>query len=69
MHISKEPMILERQLSLFGKILSLIRTFIYGYCEVLNMKLNIWLDIPWKYKDDPFFVVSFAVDIIFRKIN
>ena len=33
----------------FGKVISLIRTSIHAYGDVLNMKLNIWLEIPSKY--------------------
>ena len=28
------------------------RDAIIGYCEVLNMKLNIWCDNPSNYKED-----------------
>ena len=56
MHISSEPVILERQMSSFGKI-------IYWYCEVLNMKLNIWLDIPSKHIEYPCVIVSVALGI------
>ena len=38
-------------------------------CEILNMKLDIWLDIPSKYIDDFCVIVSVIVGIIFRKIN
>ena len=48
-------------MSSFGKNLSLIRTFIYGYCEALNMKLNIWLDTPIKYIEDFCVIVSVVV--------
>ena len=38
-------------------------------CEILNMKLDIWLDIPSKYIDDFCVIASVIVGIIFRKIN
>ena len=41
----REPVILEIQMSLFRKVLSLRRTFIHGIYEVINMKLNIMLYI------------------------
>ena len=41
----REPVILEIQMSLFGKVLSLRRTFIHGIYEVINIKLNIMLYI------------------------
>ena len=34
-----------------------------GCCKVLNMKLNIWLDIPSKYIEDFCVIVSVAVGI------
>ena len=34
-----------------------------GYCEVLNMNLNIWFDIPSKYIENFCVVVSVAVGI------
>ena len=34
-----------------------------GYCKVLNMKLNIWFDIPSKYIEDFCVIVSVAVGI------
>ena len=33
------------------------------YCEVLNMNLNIWFDIPSKYIENFCVIVSVAVDI------
>ena len=48
------------------KNLSLIRTFSHGYCEVLNMKLAIWLDISIKYIED-FFVIVFVDVCIFSE--
>ena len=32
-----------------------------GYCEILNMKLNIWFDIPSKYIEDFCIIASVAV--------
>ena len=34
-----------------------------GYCEVLNMNLNIWFDIPSKYIENFCVIVSVAVGI------
>ena len=34
-----------------------------GYCEVLNMDLNVWFDIPSKYIDNFWVVFSVAVGI------
>ena len=60
----REPVILETQ------ILSLIRTFIHGYCEDLTMKLNLRLGIPSKYKDPWSLRHCFCCCMyIFRKIN
>ena len=64
-----EPVILERQMNSFGKNSSLIRTFIHVYCEILNMKLNIWLDIPSKYKKDPCVFVLVTVGIILERLT
>ena len=50
------------------KVLSLIRTFIHGYCEVLSMKLNIWLDIPSKYIEDFYAVVCVIVGIFSERL-
>ena len=36
----REPVILERKMRKDFQTNSLINTFIQGYCEVLNMKLN-----------------------------
>ena len=33
------------------------------YCEVLNMNLNVWFDIPSKYIEIFFFIVSVALGI------
>ena len=49
MHISRKPVILEQQMSSFGKHLSLFTTLIHGYCEISNMKLNTWPDTSSKY--------------------
>ena len=48
------------------KNLSLIRTFIHGHCEVLNMKLNVWLDIRSKDIEN-FCVIRFVVVGIFSE--
>ena len=32
-----------------------------GYCEILNIKLNIWFDIPNKYIEDFSIIASVAV--------
>ena len=34
-----------------------------GYCEVLNMNLNIWFDIPSKYLENFYVIVSVAMGI------
>ena len=68
MHISREPVILKQQISLFGKKFFFINYDFHGYCEVLNMKLNMWLDIPSKYIEDCSVTVSVPVGI-FRKVN
>ena len=34
-----------------------------GYCEVLNMNLNIWFDIPSKYIENFFVILYVAVGI------
>ena len=39
-----------------------------GYCEALNMKLNIWLDIPSKYIEDFCVIVSVAVGIFSERL-
>ena len=33
------------------------------------VKFSIWLDIPNKYMEDLYVIVSVIVDYIFRKIN
>ena len=69
MHISRETVEQERQMSSFGKYLSLIRAFVHGYYEVLIMKLNVWLDIPGKYIEYSCFTVSVAVDIFPKRLT
>ena len=40
-----------------------------GYCKVLNMKLNIWFDIPSKYIEDFCVIVSVAVGIFSERLT
>ena len=40
-----------------------------GYCEVLNMNLNIWFGIPSKYIENLCVIVSVAVCIISEKLT
>ena len=41
-----------------------------GYCEVLNMKLNIWFDIPNEYIEDfCVIIVSVAVSISSKRLT
>ena len=40
-----------------------------GYSEVLNMKLNIWFDIPSKYIEDFCVIVSVAVGIFSERLT
>ena len=40
-----------------------------GYCEVLNMNLNIWFDIPSKYIDNFCVIVCFAVGIFSERLT
>ena len=40
-----------------------------GYCEVLNMKLNIWFDIPSKYIEDFCVIVSVAESIFSERLT
>ena len=40
-----------------------------GYCEVLNMNLNIWFGIPSKYIKNLCVIVSVAVCIISEKLT
>ena len=40
-----------------------------GYCEVLNMILNIWFDIPGKYIDNFFVIISAAVGIFSERLT
>ena len=69
MHIFREPVTIEQQVSSFGKHLSLIRTFIQEYCEVSNMKLNIWLDISSEYIEDFIATASVAVGLFSEKLT
>ena len=39
-----------------------------GYCEVLNMKLNIWFDIPSKYIEDFCIIASVAVVLFSERL-
>ena len=65
MYISIEPVMLEQQMSSFGKG---IHSFIHVYCEVLNTKLNIWLDIPGKYIEvEDFYIILCVIVGIFPK--
>ena len=54
---NSEPVILEQQMN------SLIRTSIHDYCEVLNIKSNIWLDMPSKYMKDLHDIVCVIVGL------
>ena len=56
-------------MSSYGKFFSLIRTFIHGYCGVLNVKLNIWLDIPSKYMEDFYDIVCVIVGIFSERLT
>ena len=40
-----------------------------GYAEVLNIKLNIWLDIPSKYIEDFCVIISVAQDIFSERLT
>ena len=42
---------------------------LHNYCEVLNMKLNAWFDIPSKYIDDFCVTVSVAVGIFSERLT
>ena len=67
-HISREPVILEQQMSPFEKLFSFIRTFIHGYREGFSDhgKLNTWLDISSKYIEE-FYVIVFVAGVYFQK--
>ena len=39
------------------------------YCEVLNVKLNIWVDIPSKYINDFCIIASVAVDLFSERLT
>ena len=54
---NSEPVILEQQMN------SLIRTSIHDYCEGLNIKSNIWLDMPSKYMKDLHDIVCVIVGL------
>ena len=57
-------------MSSFGKKKSaLIRTFVDGYCEGLNMKLNIGLGIPRKYMEDFYDTFCVIVGIFSEKLT
>ena len=64
-----EPVILEQEMSSFGIKVSLIRTFIHGYYEGLNIKLNIWLDIPSKYMEGFNDIVCVIVGIFSERLT
>ena len=59
---NSEPVILEQQMNSSEKK-SLIRTSIHDYCEGLNIKLNIWLDMPSKYMKDLYDIVCVIVGL------
>ena len=40
-----------------------------GYCEILNMKLNIWFDIPSKYIKDFCIIDSVAVVLFSERLT
>ena len=40
-----------------------------GICEVLNMKLNVWLDIPSKYTVDFYVIVCVIVSIFSERLT
>ena len=66
MHISGAPVLLEQQRAHLIKNLSLIRT---GLSFMGIVKFSIWLNIPNKYIQDLYAIVSVIVGYIFRKIN
>ena len=39
-----------------------------GYCEILNMKLNIWFDISSKYIEDFCIIASVAVALFSERL-
>ena len=55
-------------MSSFGKK-SLIRIFIHGYCEGLNIKCSIWLDIPSKYMNDSYDIICVIVGIFSERLT
>ena len=40
-----------------------------GHCEVLNMKLKIWFDIPSKYIETFCVIVSVVVGILLERLT
>ena len=56
MYISRESVILEQQIT-------------HGYSEVLNMKLDVWFDIPSKYIEDSCVSVSVPVSIFSERLT
>ena len=40
-----------------------------GYCEVLNINLNLWFDIPSKYIENFCVIFSVAVGIFSEKLT
>ena len=40
-----------------------------GYCEVLNMNLNIWFNIPIRYIENVCVIVSVAVGLFSEKLT
>ena len=40
-----------------------------GYCEVLNMNLNIWFDITSKYIENFWIILSVAVGIFSERLT
>ena len=51
------------------KIISLTKIFIHGNCKGLNVKLNIWLDVPSKYIEDLCAIISVAVVIFSERLT
>ena len=40
-----------------------------GYCEVLNINLNIWFNIPSKYIENFCVIISVAVGILSERLT
>ena len=40
-----------------------------GYCEVLNINLNIWFNIPSKYIENFCVIISVAVSILSERLT